>query len=46
MRFAYIVRAVSPGRFLHPAALVENMYQPERRARTEESLVEVVGPLQ
>ena len=46
MRFAYIVRAVSPGRFLHPAALVENMYQPGRRARTEESRVEVVGPLQ
>lgn len=46
MRFAYIVRAVSPGRFLHPAALVENMYQPERRARTEEGVVEVVGPLQ
>ncbi len=31
---AYIVRAVSPGRFVHPAAMVEDMYRPERYART------------
>ena len=31
---AYIVRAVTPGKFLHPAATVEDMYRPERYART------------
>jgi uncharacterized protein YfaS (alpha-2-macroglobulin family) len=43
-QFAYIVRAVSPGEFLHPAALVEDMYRPERRARTATGSVLVVGP--
>lgn len=31
---AYMVRAVSPGTFHHPAALVEDMYRPEYRAIT------------
>ncbi len=31
---AYIVRAVTPGSFIHPAATVEDMYRPERHART------------
>jgi alpha-2-macroglobulin len=31
---AYIVRAVTPGTYLHPAATVEDMYRPERYART------------
>ena len=31
---AYIVRAVTPGKFVHPAATVEDMYRPERYART------------
>ena len=31
---AYIVRAVTPGAFMHPAATVEDMYRPERHART------------
>jgi len=31
-RLAYIVRAVSPGTFHHPAALVEDMYRPTARA--------------
>jgi len=31
---AYIVRAVTPGKFIHPAATVEDMYRPERYART------------
>ncbi|MCQ8782287.1 alpha-2-macroglobulin family protein [Mangrovibrevibacter kandeliae] len=44
LRFAYIVRAVSPGEFAHPAAVVEDMYRPERRGRTEEGHVSVVGP--
>ncbi|MHA6324522.1 alpha-2-macroglobulin family protein [Roseivivax sp. CAU 1753] len=33
-RLAYIVRAVSPGTYHHPAALVEDMYRPEYRAAT------------
>jgi len=44
-QFAYMVRAVSPGSFRHPAALIEDMYRPERRARTDTGTVEVVGPL-
>ncbi|WP_109465705.1 alpha-2-macroglobulin family protein [Albibacillus kandeliae] len=31
---AYIARAVTPGRFYHPAASVEDMYRPRYRART------------
>ncbi len=31
---AYIARAVSPGNFHHPAASVEDMYRPVKRART------------
>jgi hypothetical protein len=44
-QFAYVVRAVSPGSFAHPAALVEDMYRPERRGRSETGRVEIVGPL-
>jgi hypothetical protein len=45
MRFAYIVRAVSPGEFVHPAATVEDMYRPERRGHTDETRVTVAGAL-
>ncbi|MBB4197335.1 alpha-2-macroglobulin [Rhodoblastus sphagnicola] len=31
---AYIVRAVSPGRYVQPPALIEDMYRPERFGRT------------
>lgn len=31
---AYIVRAVTPGAFVHPAATIEDMYRPERYARS------------
>jgi uncharacterized protein YfaS (alpha-2-macroglobulin family) len=31
---AYVVRAVTPGAFVHPAATVEDMYRPQRYART------------
>lgn len=34
-QLAYIVRAISPGAFHHPAASVEDMYRPEMRARTD-----------
>ncbi|WP_054302835.1 alpha-2-macroglobulin family protein [Gemmobacter sp. LW-1] len=33
-RLAYIVRAVSPGSFTHPAASVEDMYRPSFRAQS------------
>ncbi len=38
---AYIVRAISPGSFHHPAALVEDMYRPEYRATTASGRVTV-----
>jgi uncharacterized protein YfaS (alpha-2-macroglobulin family) len=34
-RLAYVVRAVSPGTFHHPAASVEDMYRPDLRARSD-----------
>jgi uncharacterized protein YfaS (alpha-2-macroglobulin family) len=34
-RLAYVVRAVSPGTYHHPAASVEDMYRPDFRARSE-----------
>lgn len=40
-RLAYIVRAVSPGTFRHPAASVEDMYRPQFRAHTDASVVTV-----
>jgi uncharacterized protein YfaS (alpha-2-macroglobulin family) len=40
-RLAYIVRAVSPGTFLQPAASVEDMYRPEMRAHGETGKVTV-----
>lgn len=38
---AYIVRAVSPGSFHHPAAMVEDMYRPQLRARTDAARVTI-----
>ncbi len=38
---AYIVRAVTPGEFVHPAASVEDMYRPERYARTAAGTLKV-----
>lgn len=38
---AYIVRAISPGQFHHPAALVEDMYRPEYRATTASGRITV-----
>jgi alpha-2-macroglobulin len=40
---AYIVRAVTPGSFLHPAATVEDMYRPDRFARTVSGRLDVTG---
>src|SRR5215468_6560046 len=38
---AYVVRAVSPGRYVHPQAYVEDMYRPDRFGRTGTGTVEV-----
>ncbi len=35
IQLAYVVRAVTPGRYHHPAALVTDMYRPEYRANTD-----------
>jgi hypothetical protein len=42
MVFAYIVRAVTPGRYTHPAAFVEDMYAPERFGRTAFGSAEIL----
>ncbi len=41
MMTAYIVRAVSPGTYLHPAATIEDMYRLDRYARTEAGKVTI-----
>ena len=38
---AYVVRAVTPGKYVHPGASVEDMYRPERYARSGSGSVEV-----
>jgi uncharacterized protein YfaS (alpha-2-macroglobulin family) len=38
---AYIVRAVTPGSYVHPAATVEDMYRPNRFARTASGRLEI-----
>ncbi len=40
---AYVVRAVAPGSYAHPGATVEDMYRPERFARTQAGRVEVTA---
>jgi uncharacterized protein YfaS (alpha-2-macroglobulin family) len=40
-RFAYVVRAVTPGDYAHPAASVEDMYRPQFSARTATGRMEV-----
>ena len=40
---AYLVRAVTPGSFVHPAATVEDMYRPDRFARTASGRLVVVA---
>lgn len=41
MVLAYVVRAVTPGVYDHPAATVEDMYRPQRYARTAVGRMEV-----
>ncbi len=38
---AYVVRAVSPGKFVQPAAVVEDMYRPQFTARTAQGTIDV-----
>ena len=40
---AYVVRAVSPGRYIHPQAYVEDMYRPDRFGRTATGTIEVTA---
>ncbi|MCT8972075.1 alpha-2-macroglobulin family protein [Microbaculum marinisediminis] len=42
-KLAYVVRAVSPGAFVHPPAYVEDMYRPYLNARGEGGRIEVLG---
>jgi alpha-2-macroglobulin len=39
---AYVVRAVSPGRYVLPQAKVEDMYRPDRFGRTATAAIEIV----
>ncbi|PWJ83877.1 hypothetical protein C7441_10736 [Pseudaminobacter salicylatoxidans] len=41
---AYVVRAVTPGLYAHPAASVEDMYRPQYSARTSTGMMEVATP--
>ncbi len=41
---AYVVRAVTPGIYTHPAATVEDMYRPQYAARTATGMMEVRAP--
>jgi alpha-2-macroglobulin len=38
---AYVVRAVSPGRYVLPQAYVEDMYRPDRFGRTGTGVIEI-----
>jgi uncharacterized protein YfaS (alpha-2-macroglobulin family) len=40
---AYMIRAISPGKYILPPATIEDMYRPERYGRTAYGTVEVVG---
>ncbi len=40
---AYVVRAVSPGKYMRPQASVEDMYRPDRFGRTATESVEVTA---
>ncbi|MEO8756610.1 MAG: alpha-2-macroglobulin family protein [Devosia sp.] len=41
---AYMVRAVSPGKFVMPGATIEDMYRPELRANTDSVKLEIKTP--
>ena len=41
LTFYTLLRAVTPGAFVHPAATVEDMYRPDRFARTASGRLDV-----
>ncbi|MGH6663661.1 MAG: hypothetical protein ACREB2_01995, partial [Pseudolabrys sp.] len=41
---AYVVRAVSPGHYVLPQAMVEDMYRPDRFGRTATSAIDITAP--
>lgn len=41
---SYVVRAVTPGRYAHPPATVEDMYRPELFARTASGNLKIAAP--
>ncbi|MCO5069912.1 MAG: alpha-2-macroglobulin family protein [Rhizobiaceae bacterium] len=41
MTLAYVVRAVTPGVYIHPAAYIEDMYRPQFSARTATGMMQV-----
>ena len=41
---AYVVRAVSPGHYVLPQAMVEDMYRPDRFGRTATSAIDISAP--
>jgi len=43
LRVGYVVRAVMPGEYVRGGATVEDMYRPERFARTAPGTVRIVG---
>lgn len=43
VKVAYMVRAVAPGRYVHPGARVEDMYRPDRNAQLATGSMTVVG---
>lgn len=43
LQVAYIVRAVTPGKFVHPAATIEDMYAPDRYARTSAGRITITS---
>ncbi len=40
---AYVVRAVSPGKYVLPQAIVEDMYRPDRFGRTNTGTIEITA---
>jgi len=40
---SYVVRAVTPGRYMHPGASIEDMYKPDRFGRAASGVAEVAA---
>lgn len=44
LKLAYMVRAVTKGKYVHPGLMVEDMYSPKYYARTEETSTQIIAP--